>query len=76
VFRNTGRHCSFTVEPAHELINPVFVLEDWLAPRAEISLGQSRIEEREFASSWHGGKLILWLDRSIARRTEVSIAAP
>ena len=75
IFKNTGRSCAFTLAPQHPLINPVFILENWQTPRIDVRLEGVSLEEFEYARSWQDQRLVLWLAKSLDRRTKVEVSA-
>jgi hypothetical protein len=73
-FTGTGRECRFTLVPAHPLVNPVFIFDDWQCPRIRIELDGVELPEYEYARSWRDQTLVLWLSKSIERRTVVAVS--
>jgi hypothetical protein len=73
IFRDTHDQVEFHMNADHEIVNPVFILKGWDSPSARVKFGGMELDASELEISWQSDKLIIWINGSIRKETQVTI---
>jgi len=73
IFRDTHDQVEFHMNADHEIVNPVFILKGWDSHSARVKFGGMELDASELEISWQSDKLIIWINGSIRKETQVTI---